>query len=80
MVVLFTEIRNVRGTRLCEKNHKFNFQHDTFEIHRNIHVNMLTGIGYISLELQVKVTLGNKDLGVANCRGLFEDMGLDNII
>lgn len=25
-------VRNTRGTRLCEKNHKYNFQHGTLEI------------------------------------------------
>lgn len=30
-MVVFTEMRNARGTRLCEKSHKFNFQHGTFE-------------------------------------------------
>lgn len=37
-------------------------------------------IGYTSLKLKVKARAGNKDLGIIDCRGLFEAMRLDKII
>lgn len=49
MVVSFTEMRNTRGTRLCEKitSSIFNMTHLRYLV--NFQVYMLWAIGYISL-------------------------------
>ena len=61
------------------KNYKFNFQHDTFEIPSKFSSIYAMG-NWIYKSDMVEVGAGNKDLGVTDCRGLFEDMELDNII